>query len=254
MPEKQVAIITGASNGIGLATVNAFLSSGEWNVFGVDLSAAPTSVAGANFHFLQINITQEDAPAKIVSACQASFGSRIDALLNVAGVMDKNAGVDNLLDEDWDRIIAVNLTAPVRLMREVVNVMKEQRSGCIVNVASKAGMSGAAAGVAYTASKHGLVGATKNTAWFYKEEGIRCNVICPGSVVTNILSNSGSDLSKMDKFGTFKLKPIVEMHRPNITDGLDPSCPANLVLFLASDAAKGVNGAIVPIDNAWSTI
>jgi len=156
-PVLQVAIITGASNGIGLATVNAFLSSGEWNVFGVDLSAAPTSVTGANFHFLQINITQEDAPAKIVSACQASFGSRIDALLNVAGVMDKNAGVDNLVDEDWDRIIAVNLTAPVRLMREVVNVMKEQRSGCIVNVASKAGMSGAAAGVAYTASKHGLV-------------------------------------------------------------------------------------------------
>lgn len=94
--------------------------------------------------------------------------------------MDQNSGADNVLDEDWDRIIAVNLTAPVRLMREVLKVMKAQKSGSIVNVSSKAGISGAVAGVAYTASKHGIVGVTKNTAWLFKDEGIRCNAICPG--------------------------------------------------------------------------
>lgn len=99
--------------------------------------------------------------------------------------MDQNSGADNVLDEDWDRIIAVNLTAPVRLMREVLKVMKAQKSGSIVNVSSKAGISGAVAGVAYTASKHGIVGVTKNTAWLFKDEGIRCNAICPGGLPFN---------------------------------------------------------------------
>ena len=82
--------------------------------------------------------------------------------MNVAGVMDLNHSADTLEDEMWDRVIAVNLTAPVKLMREVLAVMKAQGSGSIVNVCSKAGMSGASAGVAYTASKHGLVCLSRN--------------------------------------------------------------------------------------------
>ncbi|KAK7448425.1 hypothetical protein VKT23_013688 [Stygiomarasmius scandens] len=258
--EGKVAIITGASSGIGLATANAFLSSG-WRVLGVDLSAAPPSITEnaafkPKFYFLQTNITQQDAPKTIVSACQSAFGSRIDALINVAGILDKNAGVDNLQDEDWDRVIAVNLTAPIKLMREVINVMKVQKSGCIVNVSSKAGMSGAVAGVAYTSSKHGLIGATKNTAWLYKEEGIRCNAICPGAVATNIASSV--DFSKWDQFATEKFKSVQLTHwdpAAKSRDAIqDASQPADVILFLASDAARGVNGAIVPVDNAWSVI
>jgi len=167
----QVAIITGVSSGIGLVTTNSFLSSG-WRVLGVDFSPAPPSIIEnasfkSKFNFVQTDITQHNAAGAIVSACQSAFGSRIDALINVAGIIDKNAGVDNLQDEDWDRVIAVNLTAPIKLMREVINVMKVQKSGCIVNVASKAGTSGAVSGVAYTSSKHGLVGAvTIPNLWF----------------------------------------------------------------------------------------
>ncbi|THV06283.1 NAD(P)-binding protein [Dendrothele bispora CBS 962.96] len=212
---------------MGLATTQVFISSG-WRVFGVDLSPAPTSITSANFQFLQIDITQQDAPKKIVS--------------------NRLKGVDSLPDEEWDKILAVNLTAPVRLMKEVVNVMKEQKSGCIINVSSKAGISGAAGGVACTAAKHGIVGATKNTAWIYKDEGIRCNGICPGAVVTNIMPNSGSDPSRWDKFGGSKIQPIIDIHVPDLAHTLDASYPANLMFFL------GVNGAIVPIDNAWSVI
>jgi NAD(P)-dependent dehydrogenase (short-subunit alcohol dehydrogenase family) len=153
--------------------------------------------AGQKFQFLQTSLTNADAPQAIVAACQKAFGGRIDALINVAGILDGNSGAGAVTDEDWDRVIAVNLTAPVRLMREVIKVMKEQKSGSIVNVSSKAGTSGAVAGVAYTASKHGLVnkyiplarsltycfkqvGVTKNTAWLYKDDGIRCNAITPG--------------------------------------------------------------------------
>ena len=82
--------------------------------------------------------------------------------MNVAGVMDLNHSADTLEDEMWDRVIAVNLTAPVKLMREVLAVMKAQGSGSIANVCSKAGLSGASAGVAYTASKHGLVCLSRN--------------------------------------------------------------------------------------------
>jgi NAD(P)-dependent dehydrogenase (short-subunit alcohol dehydrogenase family) len=103
--------------------------------------------------------------------------------------MDRNEGVETLSDETWEKVMAVNLTAPVRLMREVVGVMKSQedgeKGGSIVNVSSKAGISGAVAGVAYTASKHALVGVTKNTAWLYKNDGVRCNAVCPGGECTS---------------------------------------------------------------------
>lgn len=122
----------------------------------MDISQAP-SLSDPAFHFHQANLTLADAPRDVVAACQKAFGPRIDALLNIAGIRDYNASVATLTDEDWEKIIAVNLTAPVKLTREVIKVMLEQKSGSIVNVASKAGTSGAAAGAAYTASKHGLV-------------------------------------------------------------------------------------------------
>ena len=113
----------------------------------------------------------------------------------MAGIIDRNEGVETLNDEVWEKVMAVNLTAPVRLMREVVGVMKTQgggengKGGSIVNVSSKAGISGAVAGVAYTASKHALVGVTKNTAWLYKDDGVRCNAVCPGGEWTGELLN-----------------------------------------------------------------
>ena len=161
--------MTGASSGIGLATATALLEY-EALVFGVDLSPAPSTLS-TNSHFknYQCNLVSKTAPEDVVQACLSAFpAGRIDVLLNVAGVMDLYNSVDSLIDEDWDRVVAVNLTAPVRLMREVVKVWleegdamkKEGRNGrgkAIVNVSSKAGQSGAVSGIAYAASKHGLV-------------------------------------------------------------------------------------------------
>lgn len=146
--------MTGSSSGIGLATAKLAVEEGA-KVLGIDVSAASKALANlptTDFRFLQIDITDADAPLRVVSKAMEAFGSRIDALLNVAGVMDNNASADNVTDDIWDRCIAINLTAPVKLMREVLVIMKEQKSGSIVNVASKASVSGAAAGIAYTAS------------------------------------------------------------------------------------------------------
>lgn len=106
-----------------------------------------------NFKFLQRDLTDAASAKDIVDTCVRQFGGRIDGLLNIAGIMDRNGSVDSLTDEMWDQCIAINLTAPVKLMREVIPVMRAQRSGSIVNVGSKAATSGAASGVAYTASK-----------------------------------------------------------------------------------------------------
>lgn len=118
--------------------------------------------------------------SRSMSHCLPSDRERIDVLANVAGIMDAYEAADVVTDAQWNHIIGVNLTAPTRLIRAVLPFMKAKKSGSIINVASKSGLSGAAAGVAYTASKHGLLGVTKHTAWRFHSEGIRCNAILPG--------------------------------------------------------------------------
>jgi len=105
---------------------------------------------------------------------------KIEVLANVAGVMDSFESAETVTDAQWDRVIGVNLTVPTKMIRAVMPMMKANKKGSIINISSKAGSSGAAAGVAYTASKHGLLGVTKQTAWRFRKEGIRCNAIMPG--------------------------------------------------------------------------
>jgi NAD(P)-dependent dehydrogenase (short-subunit alcohol dehydrogenase family) len=149
-------IVTGSGSGIGLATASEALSQGA-RILGVDVSSAPVSlIDNPNYKFLQGDLTHEATPKQVIERCIKEFGGRIDGLLNIAGIMDRNASVDSLSDDMWDRCMAVNLTAPVKLMREVIPIMREQKSGSIVNVGSKAATSGAASGVAYTASGYTL--------------------------------------------------------------------------------------------------
>lgn len=255
----------------------------------------PPSIAEhPNYKFLQGDLTDERTPKKVVETCVNEFGGRIDGLLNIAGIMDRNSSVDSLSDDMWERCIAINLTAPVKLMREVIHIMRQQKSGSIVNVGSKAATSGAASGVAYTASKymsfyklidqhsdgaffllgkHGLMGATKNVAWRYKQEGIRCNAVCPGGTL-NTISHYGrtfvlpiitgvptgivqaSDPSTWDKDALGTMSLIHEAHGSDRRQGLGVEAEniADCILFLVSNQSKRINGAVIPIDNAWSVI
>ncbi|OQE25763.1 hypothetical protein PENFLA_c008G06522 [Penicillium flavigenum] len=248
-----VLIITGSASGIGLATATAALSQGA-KILGVDVSWAPVSLTEhTNYKFIQGDLTHEATPKQVVEKCIEEFG-RIDGLLNIAGIMDRNSSVDSLSDDMWERCIAINLTAPVKLMREVIPIMRQQKSGSIVNVGSKAATSGAASGVAYTASKHGLMGATKNVAWRYKQEGIRCNAVCPGGVPTGIVQ--ASDPTTWDKDALATMSHIHQAHAADRQEGLGVEAEdiANCLLFLASSQSKRINGAIIPVDNAWSVI
>ncbi|KAJ5747639.1 uncharacterized protein N7511_009335 [Penicillium nucicola] len=251
--QDRVVIVTGSASGIGLATAIQSIKEGA-RVFGVDISTCPASLENEpSFRFFQCDLTADDASKAIVQACLEAYGEKIDCLFNIAGVMDNHGSVDTLTNESWKRCLAVNLTAPVELMREVIPLMRKEQSGSIVNLASKAGTSGAASGVAYTASKHGLIGATKNVAWRYKDENIRCNAVCPGGVLTPMLNSS--DPATLDFEALSSMKPV---HNAHMAPGKGPWIKAEeiaaTIIFLASDSSLRINGAVVPIDNAWSTI
>lgn len=160
---NKVAIVTGSSSGIGLASVRALLDANA-SVLAIDITPAPSSLPRSDqeprFRFHQSDITAPSAAAAAVQLCHEVFGPRIDILQNVAGVMDSFNSADSVADEAWEKVMAVNLTAPLKLMRAVLPVMKAQGAGAIVNVSSAAGLCGFMAGVAYTSSKHGLVSET----------------------------------------------------------------------------------------------
>jgi hypothetical protein len=155
--QNKVVIVTGCSSGIGLATARLFLER-KALVFGIDVGSIPQKLADEHetFTFHQANLTGSRAVDEAVSRCHQQHG-RVDVLVNCAGISDGWSSADNLHEDEWERVMAINLTVPIRLMKAVLPFMKEQKDGSIVNVASKAGTSGASAGIAYTASKHGLV-------------------------------------------------------------------------------------------------
>jgi len=254
----KVAIVSGCASGIGLATTQLLLSH-QFQVLGVDINEMDYAQVDQRdqerFHFHRADLMGEGECDEVVRICVAEFGERIDVLANVAGIMDAFAAADVYTDKEWDHIMAVNLTVPLRLIRAVLPIMKARKNGSIINVASKAGISGASAGVAYTASKHGLLGITKNTAWRFRDEGIRCNAVLPGATATNINSSMEQDNFDTEAFSHYS--PVIALHH-DMSKGQPPAITpaevANAILFLASDQAKMINGISLPVDRAWGVI
>ena len=144
-------------------------------------------------------------------------------------------------------MLGINLNGPMYLTRKVVPIMVAQGGGSIVNTASVAGVGGGAAGVAYTVSKHGVVGLTKSTAWRYAQEGVRCNAIAAGGVETNIMASVDMALDE-----TRRAASAAARYASIIPAMLKADDIANLALFLASDESKMINGAIIPADAGWT--
>ena len=249
--KDKVAVITGAGSGMGRAMANLFAAEGakivaaEWNAETLDEVVAEVRAAGGEAVGVQGNVALEADDVKIIETAVSAFGT-LDVLCNNAGVMDVNQGVGELTNEMWERVLGVNLTGPMLLSRLAVPIMVAKGSGSIVNTASVAGVSGAAAGAAYTVSKHGVVGLTRNTAWVYGPSGVRCNAIAAGAVETNIMQSV--DPTKMDPTGSARY----QLYYGCIPATLQAIDIANLALFLASDEARYINGAIIPADAGWT--
>jgi NAD(P)-dependent dehydrogenase (short-subunit alcohol dehydrogenase family) len=191
---------------------------------------------------VQGNVASADDCKRLVDAAVENFG-RLDILVNNAGIMDRMLPVGEVDDATWNRVLGVNLNGPMHTMRLAVPIMQAQGGGVIVNVASAAALGGGFAGAAYTASKHAVVGLTRNTAVMYGKQGIRCVAICPGGVKTNI--GAGGMPSQA---GYATLGPgLATMPRVG-----EPIELANAILFAASDEASFLNGAIIPVDGGWT--
>jgi NAD(P)-dependent dehydrogenase (short-subunit alcohol dehydrogenase family) len=246
--EGKVAIITGAGSGIGLATATQIIADGG-TVIGGDISGERLEEVGARLgdRFIACagDISAHDGPARIFAKVKEG---KIDILINNAGIMDGFLPLTELDDTTWDRVITINITAAMRLTRQVLPAMIAKGHGAIVNLSSEASLRASCSGVAYAVSKHAINGLTKHIAAIYNHDGIRCNAVAPGGVATNI---GGAFLSEL---AAKRLQGIMNaMLGPNSM--AQPSQLASLICFLADDeASSNVNGVIIPCDGGWSVM
>ena len=246
----KVVVITGGGSGMGRAMSVLFAQEGarvvigEWNDQTLAETLEMIHAEGGEAVGQKTNVAVEAEDEALIDAAIEKYG-RIDILVNNAGVMDTNQGVAEMTNEMYDHVVSINIRGPMYLSRRAVNEMKKQGSGVILNIASVAGVSGAAAGAAYTISKHALVGLTRSTAWRYVKDGIRCNAILAGGVKTNIVASV--DLSKMDPEGSQRY----QAYQGLIPIFLEPIDIANLALYLVSDESRYINGADIPADGGW---
>lgn len=238
----KTVVVTGAGSGIGRATASRVAREGG-RVIAVDIAPERLEEFAAELPDADVvpvsgDITDDAAVAAILQAA----GEGIDALANVAGVMDDMTPVHEVSDAVWRRVFAINVEGTMKLMRAVIPGMLQRSAGSIVNVASEAALRGSAAGAAYTASKHAVVGLTKSGAFMYGPSGIRVNAVAPGPVITNIEARFGSEL------GTGRVRAAMAV----MPDAVEPDALAAAITFLLSDDSVNINGAILPSDGGWS--
>ena len=240
----KTAVVTGAGAGIGRATALQLAQEGA-RVVAVDLvhdrlRQLLDDRPDLGLVPVTIDLTERGAADRVVEACRG----KLDVLVNNAGIMDRFESVAEVDDATWDRVFAVNVVACMRLMRAAIPLMKAGGGGAIVNVASEASLRGSAAGAAYTASKHAVVGLTRSTALMHAADGIRTNAIAPGATRTSIEAAMGSSVfpERMGKY------------MQNVQGMASPEEIAAGIAFLAADEASNVNGVILPCDGGWSAV
>lgn len=244
----KVAIITGVGNGIGRATILRMAAEGA-RCIGLDVvpdaleeTRKLLAARGLSAELLVADVTRQQD----IDAVMAAAGDRVDILANVAGIMDAFLPIGDVDDATWDRVIAVNLTGVMRLSRACVQRMEQQGHGAIVTVASKASVGAGASGVAYTSSKHGVIGLVKSIAYFYGPKGIRSNAVLPGAVATNIGTTSVPKVPWAMERAMLSMAPM----NPKPAD---PDQIASAISWLASDEASNVNGATMLADGGWAS-
>lgn len=246
--ENKSVVVTGASSGMGKAIVELFVKEG----------ANVVAVARRAERLEALKESLKDAPGKLVAytgdvskladcegmidAAVENFG-KLDCLINNAGVMDDMAPIAQASDEKYEYVFGINVYGPMAAMRKACQVFLQQgNGGNIINVSSVGSMH-QAAGPVYCASKAALNAMSRNTAYMYKKEGIRCNIIAPGGIKTEISSAMG--MPNMEGYG--RLQGVLGLS-PAPGEATDI---ANAALFLASDDSAYVSGVTLPVDGGW---
>jgi NAD(P)-dependent dehydrogenase (short-subunit alcohol dehydrogenase family) len=244
----KVALVTGASSGIGRATALAFAREGakvvvaDVTVEGGEETVAQVKKAGGEAIFVKTDVSKAVEVEALVAKAVATYG-RLDCAYNNAGIAGKAKTVVDDTEDNWDRILAINLKGVWLCMKYEIAHMLKQGGGAIVNTASGAGLIGVRRGGAYVASKHGVVGLTKTAALEYAKAGIRVNCVCPGPIDTPMLQGiGGSNQVVIERM--VAAQPGGRLGKPAEI--------AEAAVWLCSDAASFVTGLPMPVDGGYT--
>ncbi len=245
--QNKVVILTGGNSGIGACAAKMCAAEGAKVVISarrveqLEAVASEIRAAGGEVLVVPCDISSSEQCDAVVAKTLETFGT-VDVLVNNAGVLDSGIeAIEKISDETIDRLVDINTKGTLYMTRAAAKVMMEKKSGSIVNVSSVAGYCGNG-GAAYVASKAASIGLTKNIAMRGASVGVRCNAICPGTVATPMTATL--DRTKIDPDMMGAMAKHADLTLPICM----PEDVANLVLFLACDESKAVNGQVIVID------
>jgi NAD(P)-dependent dehydrogenase (short-subunit alcohol dehydrogenase family) len=243
--ENKIAIVTGASFGIGKATAIAFARRGA-KVVVADWLEEPSTIKeieaeGGTAVFVKCDVSKSKDVSELVNKAVKAFG-RIDFAVNNAGIEGETAPTHECTEENWDKTININLKGVWLCMKHELTYMLKQGKGAIVNTASVAGLIGFPGLPAYVASKHGIVGLTKTAALENAKTGIRINAVCPGVIRTAMIDRiTGKDKTVEKQFEN--MEPVGRMGEPEEV--------AEAIVWLCSDSASFITGHALAVDGGW---
>ncbi|PYF05735.1 3-hydroxybutyrate dehydrogenase [Ureibacillus chungkukjangi] len=253
MVQDKVVLITGSAQGIGFELAKGFYANGAKLVL-ADINEEKVIESaqslGENAIGLKCDVTYEDEIQGVIQATIDKFG-HLDILINNAG-MQHVAMIEDFPTDRFELLIKIMLTAPFIAIKHALPVMRKQKFGRIINMASINGLIGFAGKAAYNSAKHGVIGLTKVAALESATDGITVNAICPGYVDTPLVRNQLQDLSTtrnvpLEKVLEEVIYPLVPQKRL-----LDVSEVADLALFIASPASKGMTGQAIVLDGGYT--
>jgi len=258
MLKGKTALVTGSTSGIGLAIARALAKDGAnvmLNGFGdkgeiEKLRAGIEKEFGVKARYSGADMSKPAEIAAMIAATEKEFGA-LDVLVNNAGIQHV-ANIEDFPIEKWDAIIAINLSSSFHSIRAAVPGMKRRKWGRIINIASAHGLVASVQKVAYVAAKHGLVGLTKVVAMETANDGITCNAICPGWVLTPLVAKQIEARAKAAGQSFEQAKRVLVAEKQPMLEYTSPENIGALAVFLASDAAVTITGSAYSIDGGWT--
>jgi 3-hydroxybutyrate dehydrogenase len=256
MEMKKTILVTSGSGVIRFVIIQYFYKK-NYNVIIAGLCSKKNSdkikknLDKKRLLFFNIELTQSDNIKKIIKGSIKKFKT-IDVLVNCAGIQFVSP-VDKYPEKIWRKMIDINLTTPFLVTKEVLPVMRKNKFGRIINIASTHGLIASVNKSAYTATKHGLVGLTKVTALETAKENITCNSVCPGFVLTELIQDQIDLIAKKKKISNQKAEVELLKEKQPSLQFVKKDDVASLIYYLSSEAAKQITGSNIPIDGAWTS-
>ena len=260
MLKGKTAVITGSNSGIGLAIAKALAGQGcnvVLNSFTDDpgdhaLAERLAAEHGVQAKYIRADMSKADDCVRLVDEAASAFGP-VQVLVNNAGIQHV-ARVDEFPVDKWDAIIAINLNSAFHTIRTAIPAMRQAGWGRIVNIASAHGLTASPFKSAYVAAKHGIVGLTKTVALELAEEGVTCNAICPGYVLTPLVENQIGDQMKAHNLPREQVIRDVMLQRQPTKQFVKVDDIGATAVFLCSDAAAQITGTTISVDGGWTAL